>query len=398
MSPGQADNRSGSPANVVAVAVFPHQTALDRLNDFRSHHSLLYDFRRNWAGWLFSLLFHGSLVVLASLLITEVVQQSPPLIDLTGYGGIPVVLSTEPIEDPLALENSYVDSEVDGAPSQWSDNKVGPDAQGVTNEIPGGPDYIGLGGNQTGIGKSGGIGIDRVVGHPAYKKHIHRINDSGLDVVFVFDSTGSMTTSIRETTSRIHQLMSFLHYLVPEARLGLVTYRDLKQFDVEWQYTVRAESLTKDEKPLVKFLGSVDARGGGDLPEAVHEGLNAAMHMNWMQGSKKVIILFGDASPRPENGGLNRTYELCKSWHKETGGVVYAIDTSAERDSGSKLMPEFKEIARAGGGEATLLDNPRNLIGQLIVYTFGAEWKGDTEAVLNHYFGEEETVTPIVGD
>lgn len=54
MSPGQADNRFDSGARVVAVAaVFPHQTALERLAYFHSRNSFLHDLRKNWTGWLF---------------------------------------------------------------------------------------------------------------------------------------------------------------------------------------------------------------------------------------------------------------------------------------------------------------------------------------------------------
>ena len=77
MSPGQADNRSERDVNAVA-AVFPHQTALDRLKYFHSRNSFMHDLRHNWTGWLFSLLFHVSIVVFASFMVTVAVTDAGP--------------------------------------------------------------------------------------------------------------------------------------------------------------------------------------------------------------------------------------------------------------------------------------------------------------------------------
>ena len=229
-----------------------------------------------------------------------------------------------------------------------------------------------------------------------WDKHLANLKANGLDIVFVFDSTGSMGGIILETKTRIRQLMKVVTYLVPDARLGLVTYRDKKEYDLDdYEYTTKAWPLTRDIKALEKFLRETEAYGGGDIPEAVMDGLDVAIRSaGWNAGSTKVIILFGDAPPRPANDGLNKTYRLVAQWHKDTKGIVSCIDTTG----GSRLMEEFQRIAASGGGEATFLNNERDIIRQLVVYIFGSEWRKEIDRVYNAVLKGPEELTIIGGE
>lgn len=235
-------------------------------------------------------------------------------------------------------------------------------------------------------------------GSKAWTAHLDALNEAGLDVVIVFDSTGSMGSILLETRTRIRQLMGVLTYLVPNARVALVTYRDTKEFDpVDYEYTTKAKPFTTDVKTIEAWLRGVEALGGGDIPEAVYQGLDSAMTLKWNEKAHKVIILFGDAPPRPENDGLRKLYDLCAQWHKRTGGTISCIDTS-EYYEGYKMMPEFVEIVKAGSGEAILLKTPGNLIRQLAVLTFGSQWKDQVEQTLNKITAAGPEVRIIEGD
>ena len=190
--------------------------------------------------------------------------------------------------------------------------------------------------------------------------------------------------------------MKVVAYLVPDARLGLVTYRDKKEYDLDdYEYTTKAWPLTRDIKALEKFLRETEAYGGGDIPEAIMDGLEVAMtRMGWNQGSRQVIVIFGDAPPRPENDGLKKVYALIENWHKRTGGVISCIDTTG----GSRLMEEFQEMAKSGAGDATFLNNERDIIRQLVVYIFGSEWRKEIDRVYNAVLKGPEDVTIIGGE
>ncbi len=222
--------------------------------------------------------------------------------------------------------------------------------------------------------------------------HLARLKAHGLDVVFVFDSTGSMGGIILESKTRIRQLMKVVTYLVPNARVGAVTYRDKKEYDLDdYEYTVKFIPLQNGNKEgldkLQRFLRETEAYGGGDAPEAVLDGVQAAVEKGgWNAGAAKVIILFGDAPPRPEN--LTTLYDLCKRW-KAGGGIISCIDTHG----GSRLMPEFQRIASAGGGEATFLNDERAIMKQLVVFIFGSKWEKEIDKVYGTVLkGPEDTV------
>ncbi len=224
--------------------------------------------------------------------------------------------------------------------------------------------------------------------------NLARLREQGLDVVFVFDSTGSMGGIILEVKSRIRQLMKVVNYLVPNARLGLVTYRDRKKYDLDdYEYTVKFIPLQEGNRggldKLQRFLREIEASGGGDIPEAVLDGVQAAIEKaGWTPGAKKIVIVLGDAPPRPEDDGLSKMYDVCKKW-KASGGVISCIDTNG----GSKLMQEFRQMAADGGGEATFLNDERAIVKQIVVFIFGSKWETEIDKVYNSVLkGPEDTV------
>ena len=380
MRPGQQDSAAGKSWNVSPAPSAMHErpTALDRLRQIQHDRKAMWrEMLQNWHGWVFSLLFHGTVFLLLMVLIVAMPAAVRSTFVLEqGFEDLQK-LTDEPLDQ--MFDDSPEPTEVDALPteSDTNDENVG------FNELdPGAPDYMTMGGRMTGRGQGGGGIGDRLIGR-RFRPYVDDLRKSGLDVVFVFDSTGSMGRIISETKVRIRQLMGVVSYVVKDARLGLVTYRDLREFDqAEFEYVTRPKALTQDVKGLQAWLDTVEPRGGGDNPEAVLDGLEAAMRLNWNTGAKKVIILFGDAPPRPENDGVKRVYQLCKQWHDRTGGIISCIDTSDVRVTGFKIMPEFKEIAAAGGGEATMLRNERYIIRQLVVYIFGSQWESEVDKVM----------------
>jgi len=200
---------------------------------------------------------------------------------------------------------------------------------------------------------------------------IKQLRRNGLDIVVCFDSTGSMGGEIDEVKRQITKIATTLFKLVPKARISLVTYRDTGEKDV-----VRILQLTANLQEVQNFLSRITAGGGGDHPEAVDEGLSWSIKQNQFRSSaRKVILIFGDAPPHTEkstNGesGLDRCVKLAKSFKGQEKGIVSTVTC---RDS--KPMPEFYEIAAAGGGEAFTSENQREIMRQLMVLVFGSQHK-----------------------
>lgn len=192
---------------------------------------------------------------------------------------------------------------------------------------------------------------------------IAKLKKVGLNIVIVFDSTGSMDKVIRQTQQQIDKLMETVSDLVPKTRIALVTYRDHGE-----DYVTKSLPFTNDRIRVREWLFSVKADGGGDMPEAVDKGLEVAMKMSWQKRAKRIILLFGDAEPHPKT--VDAVLAMCKRFH-EGGGMVSTIVT----DPGGPANGPFEQIAQAGGGECYPLGNSKEIVKKLLVLAFGSQWE-----------------------
>ena len=192
---------------------------------------------------------------------------------------------------------------------------------------------------------------------------LQSLQRNGLDICLTFDSTGSMGGEIDEVKGQIERLGSTLLRLVPKARISICTYRDRDD-----AYVVRGLPLTNDLQTIETYLSRVSAGGGGDHPEAVHEGLRWSVESNsFRPRARKVILLFGDAPPHKEH--LSTCLRLASDFHGIQKGVVSTVTCRAR---GRMKLREFVEIAEVGGGEAFLTTDERQIMTQLMVLVFGS--------------------------
>jgi Mg-chelatase subunit ChlD len=118
-----------------------------------------------------------------------------------------------------------------------------------------------------------------------------------VEVVFVLDTTGSMSGLIHAAKEKIWSIASTLAQAqqAPEISMGLVAFRDRGD-----AYVTRVVDLDRDLDSMYAQLMDFGAGGGGDGPESVNDALHAAVHrMSWSQdpGTYKVVFLVGDAPP-----------------------------------------------------------------------------------------------------
>ena len=212
----------------------------------------------------------------------------------------------------------------------------------------------------------------------SFNDYVGLLRRRGLDVVFVLDATGSMEWIIEETKAKMTRMMHFIKRLVPIARVGIVVYRDTKsEFS---SFLTKAHPLTIEVKKLQLFLNGIEAKEGGDLEEAVEEGLRVAVkEMQWRNNAKKLIILVGDAPPHKQDVPI--AYKVVQEF-RDRGGFVSAIDATHEANDqklgdseGTSIMNEFKRIAEIGHGEATSLALEEKVIKHLLIQVFGSRWE-----------------------
>jgi len=191
---------------------------------------------------------------------------------------------------------------------------------------------------------------------------IQSLRRNGLDIVVTFDSTGSMAGEINEVKRQIERITSTLVKLVPQARISICTYRD----DGD-EYVAKGLPLTSDMQSVSRYLAQIQAGGGGDTPEAVHEGLYWSVRNNQFKPrARKVILIFGDAPPHAER--LRDCLQTAAAFAGQEKGIVSTVTCR-----NAAPLPEFYEIARAGGGEAFLTRDEKQIMTQLLVLVFGSQ-------------------------
>lgn len=156
------------------------------------------------------------------------------------------------------------------------------------------------------------------------------------DVVFVIDTTGSMKDDIAKLRKEwVPRLIEGLKDF-GSVRLGLLLYRDYG--DVLYNYNnipVKFFDFTNDVSVFTKNLNGFKIYGneGGDIPEAVYEGLYGGISFyNWDNTAQKKIILIGDAEPHPVPRGTKKyTKELVTDLAAQKGIIIDAIITPDDR-------------------------------------------------------------------
>jgi hypothetical protein len=185
---------------------------------------------------------------------------------------------------------------------------------------------------------------------------------TGLDIVICFDSTGSMGGELEQVKRQIERIGQTLVTLIPKTRISICTYRDRGD-----EYVVKGLPLTSNIQEVSSYLTRIRAAGGEDHPEAVDEGLYWSTSQNQFRlTARKVILLFGDAPPHRER--LQRCLQIATDFRKNEKGIVSTVTCR----SGAPL-DEFYQIAMAGGGEAFLTSNQREIMTQLMVLVFGSQ-------------------------
>ncbi len=197
--------------------------------------------------------------------------------------------------------------------------------------------------------------MPRVVHQPAPAPPVMTGQAPPVDMVFVLDSTGSMSDEITTVKLHIERIVAEARDgdPQPDLRVGLVTYRDHPP--EERDYLLRTIPLTHNIDSFTKELVNVNANGGGDSPEAVVEGLKASLSLDWRPRASKIVFLIGDAPPYGHcNDRRSRGDHLLNvaHWAADMGIVVYPLSGSGMGPCGVGL---WQEVARITGGTYEML-------------------------------------------
>ena len=193
--------------------------------------------------------------------------------------------------------------------------------------------------------------------NPPIDHHIIASQNPKVDVVFVLDTTGSMSGLIQTAKEKIWSIASTMASAqpTPEIRIGLVAYRDRGD-----QYVTKIVDLSDDLDSVYATLMDFEAGGGGDTPESVNRALyDAVNHMSWSEGEQayQVVFLVGDAPPHMDYNEVR--YPQIVATAKEKGIVINTIQcggiptTAAPWTQIASLgQGTFFQVEQAGGAVA----------------------------------------------
>jgi len=122
------------------------------------------------------------------------------------------------------------------------------------------------------------------------------------DVVFSFDTTGSMYPCIREVRRNVEEIVKRLFDEVPGIRVGIIVHGDY--CDVDSSYLMKMVDLTTDRNKIITFIKEVGNTSGGDYEEAYEYVLREAQKMSWKSDTMRSIVMIGDATPHEQSDCL----------------------------------------------------------------------------------------------
>ena len=180
--------------------------------------------------------------------------------------------------------------------------------------------------------------------------HLITLNKPRVDVVFVLDTTGSMSGLIQTAKEKIWSIATTMASAqpTPEIRIGLVAYRDRGD-----RYVTKLVDLSSDLDSVYAKLMDFQADGGGDTPESVNKALYDAVHgMSWSQGDQayQVIFLVGDAPPHMDYNEVR--YPAIVADALEKGIVINTIQCGGM----STTVAPWTQIASLGHGNFFQVD------------------------------------------
>ena len=217
-----------------------------------------------------------------------------------------------------------------------------------------------------------------------FADYIQHLRQTGIDVVFVIDATGSMAWVHDRVRERIEALSQYVRNLVPLARFGVIAYRDYQDPDFVTQISQPSFDVLKART----FMSVLDANGGGDVPEAITEALRKAEKaIAWRSGAQRVLIVVGDAPPH--NYEVDEALTIADRM-KRRGARLSIVDSRVEanrkylgrtesigwlslRSPSSQrqdVLPAFRALAKSGGGLALTLAGERQLMKTLALLIF----------------------------
>lgn len=204
------------------------------------------------------------------------------------------------------------------------------------------------------------------------------------DIVFAFDTTGSMGGVIFSAQTNAMRIMEDLNRLIPNVQFGVIDMEDypLAPYGdpgMTEAYRLR-QRLTDNRDAVRNAINALAANMGNDLPEAyarvVHEA-HADSNIGWRENARHLLLTFGDSVAHDDdlNKGVPypQPYNPGQRW--QTGLPPSFLDPGRDGVPGTPDDLDFQsELTRLAEQNITLLSVvtsstfPRPTHSELVTY------------------------------
>ncbi len=172
-----------------------------------------------------------------------------------------------------------------------------------------------------------------------------------IEVVFSFDTTGSMYPCLTQVRRKIKQTVSRLFNEIPGIRIGIIAHGDY--CDAGRTYVTKKLDLSGDVDKICYFVENVEATGGGDAPECYELVLNETEYFSWSKNASKTLVLIGDDIPHAPAQTPKKL-----NWRQELNGLINLGITvhGVQALNRSHATLFYQELAEKSGGYHLNLD------------------------------------------
>lgn len=178
-----------------------------------------------------------------------------------------------------------------------------------------------------------------------------------VDVLFLFDSTGSMGDDIANAKANASALLDSISTRFKNFRVAVADYKDFPEdpYGDPSDYTFNArQPFTTNKAAAQAAINSLSASGGNDWPESVYTALSKSINGDgigaWRDNpARRIIILIGDApghDPEPWAGGTSFNAVLGLATNPAKPVAVHCLLVGSDIDAQS----QYDLIAGGSGG------------------------------------------------
>lgn len=197
-------------------------------------------------------------------------------------------------------------------------------------------------------------------------------SSTALDLLFVFDDSGSMSGEIAAMQREAKNLTDTIAASEIDARYGLVSFRDTVNTDLKF---------TEDADSLKAAVDSLAANGGGDFPEDNFDAIETGLEYDFRDDAQKVVIDITDATSHHDGDGSDYSEhtlpEVAKDL-REQGALFIGVSPGYDDPEAS-----LKVLAQKTGGLWVDINDADfevilRQITRLVIQTYILKYETDT--------------------